>query len=159
MKKVAALQKIRRCWRAYVLRSGHRGQLSARRLLRGQNPEGRQAGRSARRTADEVRAGDKPQDGESDRRYDFVGGARAGDQADQVRRDECRVTSERAMSESFVTTKGFMILRSPTEDGNADLRHAGMDCRHPNSQDAPETSMSGWIPALHAGMTQSKGCA
>jgi hypothetical protein len=59
------------------------------------------------------------------------------------------------MSESFVAMKLFMILRLPTEDGNADLRHAAMDCR-PDSQDAPETSMSGWIPALHAGMTQSK---
>jgi hypothetical protein len=35
-----------------------------------------------------------------------------------------------------------MILRSPTENENADLRHAGMDGRHPGSQDAPETSMS-----------------
>jgi hypothetical protein len=29
-----------------------------------------------------------------------------------------------------------MSLRSPTEHENADLRHAGMDCRHPGSQDA-----------------------
>ena len=28
-----------------------------------------------------------------------------------------------------------MILRSPTEDENEDLRYAGMDCRHPGSQD------------------------
>jgi len=49
-----------------------------------------------------------------------------------------------------------MILRSPTEDENGDLRHANMDPRHPDSQDASgKTSMSGWIPALHAGMTQS----
>jgi hypothetical protein len=27
------------------------------------------------------------------------------------------------------------------------------------SQDASETSMSGWIPALHAGMTQWRGSA
>jgi hypothetical protein len=57
------------------------------------------------------------------------------------------------MSQSFVTTKCFISLRLPTEDKNADLCHAGMDCRHPDSQDAPETSMSNWIPALHAGMT------
>ena len=44
-------------------------------------------------------------------------------------------------------------------NANADLRHAGMDCRHPGSQDAPETSMSIWIPALHAGMTESRGSA
>jgi hypothetical protein len=46
-----------------------------------------------------------------------------------------------------------MLLHSPTEDEDADLRHAGMDGRHLGSQDAPETSMSVWIPALHAGMT------
>jgi hypothetical protein len=49
------------------------------------------------------------------------------------------------MSKSFVAIKLFMIFLLPTEDGNADLRHAGMVCRHPDSQDAPETSMSGWI--------------
>jgi hypothetical protein len=52
-----------------------------------------------------------------------------------------------------------MSLRSPAEHENADLRHAGMDCRHPGAQDAPETSMSTWIPALHAGMTQSTDSA
>ena len=30
----------------------------------------------------------------------------------------------------------FMISRSPTEHENADLRHAGMDRRHPGPQDA-----------------------
>jgi hypothetical protein len=39
---------------------------------------------------------------------------------------------------------------------NGALRHAGMDCWHLGSQDAPETSMSVWIPALHTGMTQSR---
>src|SRR5262245_42372235 len=29
-----------------------------------------------------------------------------------------------------------MMLRSPTEDENPDLRHAGTDCRHPDSQEA-----------------------
>jgi len=29
-----------------------------------------------------------------------------------------------------------MMLRSPTEHENGDFRHAGMDCRHPGSQDA-----------------------
>ena len=49
-----------------------------------------------------------------------------------------------------------MILRSPTEDENGCLRHAGMDRRHPDSQDASgKKSTSAWIPALHAGMTQS----
>src|SRR4029077_19520234 len=34
------------------------------------------------------------------------------------------------------TTKWFIILRSPTEHENGDFRHAGMDCRHPDVQDA-----------------------
>jgi len=29
-----------------------------------------------------------------------------------------------------------MSSRSPTEHEDADLRHAGMDCRHPGPQDA-----------------------
>jgi hypothetical protein len=29
-----------------------------------------------------------------------------------------------------------MILRSPTEYEIRDFRHAGMDCRHPGSEDA-----------------------
>ena len=41
-------QRICRFRRAHVLRRGPRGQLPARRLLRGQNPEGSQACRSAR---------------------------------------------------------------------------------------------------------------
>jgi hypothetical protein len=49
-----------------------------------------------------------------------------------------------------------MILRSPTEHENGELGHAGMDGRHPGVQDASETSMSAWIPALHAGMTESR---
>src|SRR5438034_10089985 len=56
------------------------------------------------------------------------------------------------------TTKCSMILRSPTENEKWRVRHAGMDSRHPGSQGCfPETSMSAWIPALHAGMTQSRG--
>jgi putative tryptophan/tyrosine transport system substrate-binding protein len=49
-----------------------------RRILRGQNPEGSQARRFAGRAADEVRAGDKPQDSKADRPDDpavgFVSG-------------------------------------------------------------------------------------
>jgi hypothetical protein len=51
-----------------------------------------------------------------------------------------------------------MILRSPTEDENAELRHAGMDGRHPGWQDASGDIHVVWIPALHAGMTQSSSC-
>jgi putative tryptophan/tyrosine transport system substrate-binding protein len=47
-------QSICRCRWAHVLRRGPRGQLPARRIFRGQNPEGRQACRSAGRAADEV---------------------------------------------------------------------------------------------------------
>ena len=43
-----------RCWWAHVLRGGPRGQLPARRIFRGQNPEGSQARRSAGGAADEV---------------------------------------------------------------------------------------------------------
>jgi hypothetical protein len=52
--------------------------------------------------------------------------------------------------------KYFVSFRSPTEHKNGDFRHAGMDCRYPGSQERPETSMSAWISALHAGMTQSR---
>ena len=63
---------------AHVLRGGPRGQLPARRYLRGQNPEGSQARRSAGGAADEVRAGDQSQDGEADRPDDSAEGAGAG---------------------------------------------------------------------------------
>ena len=43
-------------------------------------------------------------------------------------------------------------LTLATEHENTDLRHAGMDAAS-RYEDAPETSMSTWIPALHAGMT------
>ena len=62
----------------------HSGQLPARRILRGQNPEGSQACRSAGGAADEVRVRDQSQDREADRPDDSAGGARAGDQVDQV---------------------------------------------------------------------------
>ena len=60
-------QRICRCRWAHVLRGGPRGQLPARRILRGQNPEGSQACRSAGGAADEVRAGDQSQNGQADR--------------------------------------------------------------------------------------------
>jgi len=48
---------------------------------------------------------------------------------------------------------------SPTEHENADFVMpawmAGIQIR----KDAPETSMSIWIPALYAGMTESRGSA
>ena len=53
-------------------------------ILRGQNPEGSQACRSAGGAADEVRAGDQSQDGEADRSDDSAEGAGAGGQGDQV---------------------------------------------------------------------------
>ncbi len=62
----------------------HRGQLPARRILRGQNPEGSQARRSAGGAADEVRAGDQSQDGEADRRDDSAEGAGAGGSGNKV---------------------------------------------------------------------------
>ena len=59
--------------------------LPARRILRGQNPEGSQACRSAGGAADEVRAGDQSQDGEADRADDSAVGAVPGGQGDSVR--------------------------------------------------------------------------
>jgi hypothetical protein len=54
------------------------------------------------------------------------------------------------------STKWVMILLSPTVDENGDFRHAewiaGIQVRRMRS----ETSMSAWIPALHAGMTQAR---
>ena len=49
-----------------------------------------------------------------------------------------------------------MILRSPAENENPDIRHAGMDGRHPGPRDASGDIHVTWIPALHAGMTQSR---
>ena len=60
-------REVCRCRWAHVLRGGPRGQLPARRHLRGQDPEGSQACRSSRGAADEVRVGDQSQDGEADR--------------------------------------------------------------------------------------------
>ena len=72
-------QRSCRCRRAHVLRGGHRGQLQAGRILRGQNPEGSQACRSACRAADEVRVCDKSENGQADRPDDSAGGARPGE--------------------------------------------------------------------------------
>ena len=58
-------QRICRCRRAHVLRGGPRGQRPARRILRGQNPEGSQARRSSCGATDEVRVGDQSQDGQA----------------------------------------------------------------------------------------------
>ena len=52
--------------------------------------------------------------------------------------------------EKIFTTKCFISLRSPTEDENGELRHAGMDGRHPGVQDA-----SGDI---HVGLDSSTPC-
>jgi hypothetical protein len=49
-----------------------------------------------------------------------------------------------------------MILRSPAEDERPAIRHAGMDSRHPGPQDASGNIHVTWIPALHAGMTESR---
>ena len=52
--------------------------------LRGQNPEGSQACRSAGGATDQVRVRDQSQDGKADRRDDSSGAARPREQADQV---------------------------------------------------------------------------
>ena len=58
-------QRNCRSWWPHVLQRGHRGQLSARRILRGPNPQGSQACRSACGATYQVRAGDKPQNREA----------------------------------------------------------------------------------------------
>ena len=60
-------QRICRCRWAHVLRGRPRGQLPARSILRGQNPEGSQACRPASRAADEVRVGYQSENGQADR--------------------------------------------------------------------------------------------
>ena len=55
-------------------------------VVRGQDPEGREARRSPCRAADEVRAGDQSENREADRSDDSAVGADAGGQSDQVRR-------------------------------------------------------------------------
>ena len=55
--------------RAHVLRRGPRGQLPARRLLRGQNSERREACGLTCRATYKVRAGDQSENGEADRSH------------------------------------------------------------------------------------------
>jgi ABC-type uncharacterized transport system substrate-binding protein len=69
-------QSICRCGRAHVLRGGPRGQLPARGILRGQNPEGSQARRPACRATDEVRVRDQFENCEANRLDYSAGGAR-----------------------------------------------------------------------------------
>ena len=77
-------QRSCRCRRAHVLRGGRRGQLPARRIFRGQNPEGSQACRSAGGAAHEVRVGDQSQDGKADRPDDSAERAGESGHSDQV---------------------------------------------------------------------------
>ncbi len=75
-------QRTCRGRRPDVLRGGPRGQLPARRILRGQNSEGSQASRLTGGTADQVRAGHQSQDGEANQRDDsavLVVPSRSGD--------------------------------------------------------------------------------
>ena len=62
----------------------HRGEFPPRRLLRRQDPQGRQARRSARRAADQVRAGHQPQDRQGPRPDDPAVAAGAGGSGDRV---------------------------------------------------------------------------
>jgi hypothetical protein len=43
-----------------------------------------------------------------------------------------------------------------TENEKQTIRHSGMDCRNPGSKDESGDIRVDWIPALHAGMTQSE---
>ena len=81
-------ERICRCWWAHVLRRGPRGQLPARRILRGQNPKGCQARRSASGAANEVRVRDQSESSEADRPDDSAERAGAGGQGHQMKRKE-----------------------------------------------------------------------
>src|SRR5215813_557205 len=74
-----------RGWWSHVLRGGPPGHLPARRILRGQNPEGSQARRFACGAADEVRVDDQSQDREADWSYDSADSAHAGREGDQIK--------------------------------------------------------------------------
>jgi hypothetical protein len=57
----------------------------------------------------------------------------------------------------MITTLCFISLRSPTKHENAELRHSGMDGRHPGSQDASGDIHAGLDSSTpHAGMTESR---
>src|SRR6185295_13882752 len=64
-----------RRWGTYELRRGRHGSIPARRHLRRQDPQRRQACGSSRRTADEVRTRHKSQNSEADRSDDSAKGA------------------------------------------------------------------------------------
>jgi hypothetical protein len=52
--------------------------------------------------------------------------------------------------------EAYPATPTPMFDGNlaiGSLRHAGMDCRHPGRRMRPDTSVSTWVPAVHAGTT------
>jgi hypothetical protein len=52
-----------------------------------------------------------------------------------------------------------MSLRTLTEHENTDLRHTGMDSGMQGRKDTSGDIHVNCIPALHAGMTQSRGSA
>jgi len=51
----------------------------------------------------------------------------------------------------------FKILRSPTKDGKSEFVTPAWIAGIRFARMLPETSMSAWIPALHAGMTELRG--
>ena len=79
-------QRSCRCRWAHVLRGGPRGQLPARRIFRGQNPEGSQARRPAGGAADEVRVRDQLKNGQADRPDHSAVLAVSGGQSNSVKK-------------------------------------------------------------------------
>jgi hypothetical protein len=57
-----------------------------------------------------------------------------------------------------VATKCFMSLRSPTDNESADFVMPAWIAGIQVCRMRPETSMSTWVPALHAGTTKIVGC-
>src|SRR5262249_46106070 len=85
------------------LRVGPRGPLPARRIFRGQNPEGSQTRRSSSGAANKVRVGYQSESRQADRRDDSAVATVPGGQGDQMKRgasDKCRVTSGSRQTET-----------------------------------------------------------
>ena len=112
--------------RPHVVRAEHRGPLSPRGGVRGQDPQGRQARRPPRRAAHEVRAGDQPAYRQGAGRHDPARGAGAGGRGDPVmdRREFLGAVSLGLLAESLVAEAqepgkvpriGILLPRTPSD--------------------------------------------
>ena len=91
------VQRVCGSRRANVLRGEPRLPVQARRCIRGQNPQGREARRSAGRATDPIRLGREHANGEGPWHQDSQLGIGAGDEGDRVRRKAGQRTAGLAM--------------------------------------------------------------